>query len=491
MASAEPDRLSALDVTEAASTLERLLVGRGRGQEESDEDFKALRKRLIKEAPDEVVPEFLKTVRNLDQFWAYIRKWEHYAERDEQIWSAFAPLHDALERQVDGEPGSEAVVQEATAESYRPQVTDSQRAVLETLHRIYLDTHDWPTHAYLEQELEEHGVELDDELRTMPELIFYPDNRRAGGVLHFQEGDKIALMIRGLVACRGVEREIQMLVGTIKWAVVERRSVRQQPHELTTKTWRASDAMGAMGDAINTPNPFAYECKLLLELMRNEPVELPQWGGMPDAFPDWSLDIPTGIKRFKDVETIDDYLKETHPKPPPRFETGSALPMWPETVGTVVAVPDSDHPIFGRPVRRTHTFDCFVLLPLSEPFKTIYAEAVEPVAAELGISCGHAGGIVGPGRIMKDIYSSITHAQVIVAELTGRNPNVFYELGIAHEQRKQVVLLTQKIEDVPFDIRDLRVVIYDWDEAAPDSAAIIESLRPHLEEALRAARNGS
>jgi hypothetical protein len=60
MASAEPDRLSALDVTEAASTLERLLVGRGRGKEERDEDFKALRKRIIKEAPDEVVPAFLK-----------------------------------------------------------------------------------------------------------------------------------------------------------------------------------------------------------------------------------------------------------------------------------------------------------------------------------------------------------------------------------------------------------------------------------------------
>ncbi len=80
---------------------------------------------------------------------------------------------------------------------------------------------------------------------------------------------------------------------------------------------------------------------------------------------------------------------------------------------------------------------------------------------------------------------------MVIAELTGGNRNVFYELGIAHEQRKQVVLMSQTMDDVPFDVRDLRVVVYDWDAVSPKADELIEKLRPNLEEALRGARNGA
>jgi hypothetical protein len=56
---------------------------------------------------------------------------------------------------------------------------------------------------------------------------------------------------------------------------------------------------------------------------------------------------------------------------------------------------------------------------------------------------------------------------VVIAELTGGNRNVFYELGIPHEQRKQVVLMSQTRDAVPFDVRDLRVVVCDWDAVGP------------------------
>jgi hypothetical protein len=490
MALGDPDDIDELDLLQVASTLENLLVARGRGSTESDGVFKALRKRLLEEAPTDVVPSFLRTTRNLQQFWGYIKKWPTYAQRDEQVWSAFAPLLDALERAGDAtEVGAASEVEPTEVESHRPHVTDRQQKALDEIRRIYLDTADWPTHAYLEQQLEEQGIDLDEELRTMPELTFFPDNRRMGGVLHLQEGDKVGLMVRGLVACSDAEREVTMLVATIKWAVAERRAVRQAPHEVTVKRWRTADAIVPMAKAIGT-DPPAWSVKLVLELLCNEPADLPRWSGVPEAFPDWELDIPTGIKRFRNVETVDDYLEETSPKLSPRFEIPSTVPLWPERMATVSApVSDDDHPIFGRLIRRSHTFDCFVLLPLKEPFKTVYSVAVEPVAAELGISCGHAEGIFGPGRIMRDIVSSITFAEVVIADLTGRNPNVFYELGIAHQLGKQVVLLSQTMEDVPFDIRDMRVVLYDWDDGTPDSTALIKLLRPNLEEALRAARD--
>ena len=52
-------------------------------------------------------------------------------------------------------------------------------------------------------------------------------------------------------------------------------------------------------------------------------------------------------------------------------------------------------------------------------------------------------------------------AKVLVAELTSRNPNVFYELGVAHALKKPVVLVSAHETDVPFDLLHIRVIYYD------------------------------
>ena len=62
---------------------------------------------------------------------------------------------------------------------------------------------------------------------------------------------------------------------------------------------------------------------------------------------------------------------------------------------------------------------------------------------------------------MEQIWSGIKSAKVLVAELTKRNPNVFYELGLAHALQKPVVLVSSNEEDVPFDLKHIRVIYYD------------------------------
>jgi hypothetical protein len=59
------------------------------------------------------------------------------------------------------------------------------------------------------------------------------------------------------------------------------------------------------------------------------------------------------------------------------------------------------------------------------------------------------------------IWSGINAAKVLVAELTTKNPNVFYELGLAHALDKPVVLVSSNEQDVPFDLRHIRVIYYD------------------------------
>ena len=64
--------------------------------------------------------------------------------------------------------------------------------------------------------------------------------------------------------------------------------------------------------------------------------------------------------------------------------------------------------------------------------------------------------------IVEDIWESINRARILIADLTGKNPNVFYEVGIAHTVGKEVILTTQNIDDVPFDLRHLRHIQYTY-----------------------------
>src|SRR5579863_495766 len=67
----------------------------------------------------------------------------------------------------------------------------------------------------------------------------------------------------------------------------------------------------------------------------------------------------------------------------------------------------------------------------------------------------------GTGKVMDQVFTGISAAKVLVAELTMRNPNVFYELGLAHALKKPVVLVSSNEDDVPFDLKHIRVIYYD------------------------------
>lgn len=77
--------------------------------------------------------------------------------------------------------------------------------------------------------------------------------------------------------------------------------------------------------------------------------------------------------------------------------------------------------------------------------------------------------------ILQRIYNQIAKADVVVADMSGKNPNVFYEVGYAHALGKDVILLTQKAEDIPFDLKHHHHVVYG------DSVAdLLEKLVPRL-----------
>lgn len=124
---------------------------------------------------------------------------------------------------------------------------------------------------------------------------------------------------------------------------------------------------------------------------------------------------------------------------------------------------------------------CFVISPFGEPFDTYFTHIVKPAVEESGLFAVRGDSLYRPTSIMDDIWEGIRDSKFLIAELTDRNPNVFYELGLAHALSKPVILISKSIDDVPFDLRSIRVLTYDKDH--PDwGARLRESLKRAISE---------
>lgn len=106
----------------------------------------------------------------------------------------------------------------------------------------------------------------------------------------------------------------------------------------------------------------------------------------------------------------------------------------------------------------------FVLMPFREDMEGLYREVIRPTVETAGFACLRADDLFTTNRIMDDIEQFIGSARFIIADLSGRNPNVFYEVGMSHAWRKKVILLAQRRDDVPFDVRQWRLIVYTDDE---------------------------
>ena len=107
---------------------------------------------------------------------------------------------------------------------------------------------------------------------------------------------------------------------------------------------------------------------------------------------------------------------------------------------------------------------CFIVMPFGvESLSIVYEDFVRPTLVDrCHLRPERGDDVFGSNVVMDDITKCIRRARLIIADLTGRNPNVFYEVGIAHALNKQVLLMTQSIDDVPFDLRHRRALVYEY-----------------------------
>src|SRR6266481_6363408 len=108
---------------------------------------------------------------------------------------------------------------------------------------------------------------------------------------------------------------------------------------------------------------------------------------------------------------------------------------------------------------------CFVLMPFGSPYDGYYHKIIKPAADKAALDTLRSDEIYSTKAIIQDIWNKIWQARVIVADVTGKNPNVNYELGLCHALGIPTIIITRNIDDVPFDYRHRRCIAYKVEEA--------------------------
>lgn len=120
----------------------------------------------------------------------------------------------------------------------------------------------------------------------------------------------------------------------------------------------------------------------------------------------------------------------------------------------------------------------FVLMPFASEFLDVYVLGIREVAEKLGFTVDRADDIEHNGNILDVVQQKIRQADIVIADMSTRNANVFYEIGFAHAVNRPTVLLCRNTDTVPFDLQSINYIKY---------AGIVD-LRERLEKRLKALR---
>lgn len=136
-------------------------------------------------------------------------------------------------------------------------------------------------------------------------------------------------------------------------------------------------------------------------------------------------------------------------------ESGINVSSVPSAGPTIVFQPT----VFAVPEQQLDPKLVSVMMPFEGSLRGVF-DAIRAAAAAQGMTCQRADDIWIHSAVIQDVFSLLYRSFIVVCDFTGRNPNVFYEAGIAHTLGKHVIPITQSAEDIPFDLRHHRYLRY-------------------------------
>jgi len=226
---------------------------------------------------------------------------------------------------------------------------------------------------------------------------------------------------------------------------------------LTTTTFK--NYLGNIGDIEQAKESLIVVLSSWVATFPNEPIEF------GDLFisTDISLDI---LERTLNNYIFNKYIEEINNSKV--YQIKPILFTQNKIMNNPVSLDRISNRYYQQIVIQAHEPYCFIIMPFKEEEfnQTIYSKVIKPfIENEFKISCYRVDEDGLPDRIDNKIYSYILRASFIIAEVTTRNPNVMYELGLAHMLEKDCIILTQSPNSqVPFDIQRISAVPYETDD---------------------------
>lgn len=111
--------------------------------------------------------------------------------------------------------------------------------------------------------------------------------------------------------------------------------------------------------------------------------------------------------------------------------------------------------------RNRANLSVFVIMPFTETWSDDVYLILKDVCQDINVNITRADEILGSYVIIEDIITQIKTSDIIIADISVRNANVYYELGFAHALNKNVILIAQNGAEIPFDVAYIRYLTYD------------------------------
>lgn len=319
---------------------------------------------------------------------------------------------------------------------------ETHRAVVERAYLEFVTTGEWPKITELRRHFARLGQDVDVErsAREKPQLP---------GVLRPMYQENLVLLLRDL---RYIPRASPLM-----WICVAatRRAVDAYLADDAEPKVSSSDP----GIAIQTGSSDATLLMRAGKLLRDEPAG-PLAGG---SYSEDHWESPVNehtVLDYRDAYSPDEFV----------VRQDAILDR------ALAAMPGS-----GRAPPSAVKRSAFVLMPFGPEWSQPVYELIRAATLGLDISpipaCLRADEITAPGRITDQIVAGIAEADVIVADISGVNPNVMWELGFAHALGKPVVILNQDIDACPFDLHDYRQTVYSYPPTGELVARLSATLR--------------
>jgi hypothetical protein len=124
----------------------------------------------------------------------------------------------------------------------------------------------------------------------------------------------------------------------------------------------------------------------------------------------------------------------------------------------------------------------FVIMQFTEQFNELYTDVIKCTCENYKLEVVRADNIYNNNMIVDDITRNINESKIIVADISPKNPNVYYEVGYSHALNKPTILLAEEGTELPFDVRPYRVIFYK--NSISGKRLVEESLKKHLEQIL-------